>query len=91
MSVDLFDADLATVSAAAVTKRASTTIAEYEEAWAAFDAAAAERAEFVARYAVADDDTRLALLLQAQGLDDEQPFGPRLMDELRGLHTEAAA
>lgn len=90
MSVDLFDADLATVSAAAVAKRASTTVAEYEDAWAAFDAADSERANLVARYAAADDDTRLALLVQAQQMDEQQPFGPRLMDELRGVHAQAA-
>lgn len=91
MFVDLPNADLATVSEVAAVRRAATTVDEYEAAWAALDAADTERADLVARYASADDDLRLALLVEAQQLDAAQPFGPRLMDELRGLHTQAVA
>jgi hypothetical protein len=60
--------------------------------WAEFDAAQPENAqphEVAVRFAAAvragDDDTRTALILRAIELDAAQPFGPRLMDEIRAI------
>lgn len=38
-----------------------------------------------------DLDRQLGVQIAAVDLDTKSPEGPRLMDELRGLHTPAAA
>lgn len=81
MSPSLFDGDAA-VYAAMNPRRL----------WAEFDADRPENAqphEVAVRFAAAvrngDEDARTALVLRAMNLDAAQPFGPRLMDEIRAI------
>ncbi|MFE9736127.1 hypothetical protein ACFYO9_37375 [Streptomyces sp. NPDC005863] len=97
MSVDLFDADRAAASAEVRAERAATTT---RDVWAEFDRQAPENAlphEIAGRFAAAlrdgDDDARVRLAVRARQLDEQQPFGPRLMDEIRRIardHDEPA-
>ncbi|MGW6531440.1 hypothetical protein [Streptomyces venezuelae] len=89
MSVDLFDADRAAVSAGVRAERAA---AKTRDVWAEFDRQAPENAlphEIAPRYTAAlrdaDDDARVRLAVRARQLDEQQPFGPRLMDEIRRI------
>lgn len=81
MSSSVFDAD------AAVHAAVNNPVT-----WAEFDARRPENAlphEVVARFVAAvrdgDGDVRAALVLRAIELDRAQPFGPRLMDEIRAV------
>lgn len=89
MPVDLFDADRA---ARFADVREARAVLDARHLWAEFDVQAPENAlphEIAARYTAAvrdgDDDTRITLALRAQQLDAEQPFGLRLMDEIRRI------
>lgn len=84
--MDLYDADLATVSDLAARRRSSTTIE---------DALGRLYASTVHEYMRADEDGDLdgttAVILAAIALDQANPDGPRLMDEIRAIRSLRAA
>ncbi|MGQ4353195.1 hypothetical protein [Streptomyces drozdowiczii] len=87
---DLSDADQATVSDLAARRRASITVAEAEQA-AADQLAVTLLHEFRGAWSVGDADRMADVILAAVDLDLANPGSPRLMDEIRGLSTPAAA
>ena len=50
-----------------------------------------DRARLIDRYLKADPETRKLIRDQAASVDAVTPLGPRLVDELDGLHVKAAA
>ncbi|WP_435597088.1 hypothetical protein [Streptomyces anulatus] len=86
----LSDADTATVSSLAARRRASITVAQAEQL-AADRLAVSLLSEFRAAWSVGDRDGMSAVMLAAIDLDRAAPGEPRLMDEIRGLNTPAAA
>lgn len=49
-----------------------------------------DRARLIDQYLKADPETRRLIRDQAAGVDAVTPLGPRLVDELDGLHLKAA-
>ncbi|MBQ1118521.1 hypothetical protein [Streptomyces sp. C3-3] len=86
----LSDADTASVSSLAARRRASITVAQAEQL-AADRLAVSLLSEFRAAWSVGDRDGMSAVMLAAIDLDRSAPGEPRLMDEIRGLSTLAAA
>ncbi|MEU0979064.1 hypothetical protein ABZ488_07575 [Streptomyces griseus] len=86
----LSDADTATVSSLAARRRASISVAQAEQL-AADQLAVSLLSEFRAAWSVGDRDQMSAVMLAAIDLDQTSPGSPRLMDEIRGLSTLAAA
>ncbi|MFI7890913.1 hypothetical protein ACIFUY_06570 [Streptomyces sp. CACIS-1.16CA] len=86
----LSDADTATVSSLASRRRASITVAQAEQ-MAADRLAVSLLSEYRAAASVGDRDAMSAVMLAAIDLDRATPGAPRLMDEIRGLSTPAAA
>ncbi|MFI5769625.1 hypothetical protein ACIA74_13900 [Streptomyces sp. NPDC051658] len=90
----LSDADGATVSDLAARRRARITVAQAEQVTADVDTdrlATSLLNEFRAAWSVGDRDRMSHVMLAAIELDQAAPGGPRLMDEIRGLNTKAAA
>ncbi|MFE2973333.1 hypothetical protein [Streptomyces sp. NPDC059258] len=86
----LSDADTATVSSLAARRRASITVAQAEQL-AADRLAVSLLSEYRAAASVGDRDAMSEVMLAAIDLDRTSPGSPRLMDEIRGLSTPAAA
>ncbi|RPK56190.1 hypothetical protein EES43_24420 [Streptomyces sp. ADI96-02] len=86
----LSDADTATVSSLAARRRSQITVAQAEQL-AADRLAVSLLSEFRAAWSVGDHDQMTAVVLAAIDLDQAAPGSPRLMDEIRGLNTPAAA
>lgn len=88
---DLFSGDLASVSAEIHNLRAALLTSDVEVTWE--EAEGLSPGEIVTRYVAARGDygTRYWLRGLAAEHDEAQPFGPRLLDELDGLSTSAAA
>ncbi|MGW9245772.1 hypothetical protein [Streptomyces badius] len=86
----LSDADTATVSSLAARRRSQITVAQAEQL-AADRLAVSLLSEFRAAWSVGDHDQMSAVMLAAIDLDRTSPGSPRLMDEIRGLSTPAAA
>ncbi|MFE3489113.1 hypothetical protein [Streptomyces griseus] len=86
----LSDADTASVSFLAARRRASISVAQAEQL-AADRLAVSLLSEFRAARSVGDRDQMSAVMLAAIDLDQTSPGSPRLMDEIRGLNTQAAA
>ncbi|MEU0098221.1 hypothetical protein [Streptomyces sp. NPDC006267] len=86
----LSDADTATVSSLAARRRSRITVAQAEQL-AADRLALSLLSEFRAAWSVGDRDGMSAVMLAAIDLDRAVPGSPRLMDEIRGLSTPAAA
>ncbi|MGW2594795.1 hypothetical protein ACWCXC_31640 [Streptomyces sp. NPDC001515] len=86
----LSDADSATVSDLAAKRRASITVAQVEEA-ATDQLAIALLNEFRGAWSAGNTDRMTDVILAAIDLDHTNPGAPRLMDEIRGLSTPAAA
>lgn len=86
----LSDADTATASSLAARRRASITVAQAEQL-AADRLAVSLLSEYRAAASVGDRDGMSAVMLAAIDLDQTSPGEPRLMDEIRGLSTLAAA
>lgn len=86
----LSDADGATVSDLATKRRANITVAEAEQA-AADQLAVTLLHEFRRAWSTGDTDRMTDVILAAIDLDQSNPGSPRLMDEIRGLSTPAAA
>lgn len=87
--MDLYDADLATVSHLATRRRASITV---EDALGRLYASAL--GEYMRADQADDFDAKTAVILEAIALDQANPDGPRLMDEIsaiRRLRTPQAA
>lgn len=78
--MDLYDADLATVSDLATRRRASTTI---EDALGRLYASTL--GEYMRADHADDFDAKTAVILEAIALDQANPEGPRLMDEIRAI------
>ncbi|MEU2674190.1 hypothetical protein ABZ622_36075 [Streptomyces sp. NPDC007164] len=93
--MSLSNADLATVSDLAARRRATTTVAQAEALAAQVvdtdRLAVSLLDEFRAAWSVGDHDQMTAVILAAIDLDQTTPGEPRLMDEIRGLNTPAAA
>jgi len=90
----LSDADGATVSDLAAKRRASITVAQAEQAAAVADPdrlAVSLLHEFRGAWSAGDTDRMTDVILAAIDLDQATPGAPRLMDEIRGLSTPAAA
>ncbi|MEU0831269.1 hypothetical protein [Streptomyces sp. NPDC005969] len=90
----LSSGDDATVSDLAARRRARTTVAQAEQAAAATDPERLARSllsEFRAAWSVGDHDQMTNVVLAAIDLDRSVPDAPRLMDEIRGFNTQAAA
>ncbi|MFJ3089064.1 hypothetical protein [Streptomyces sp. NPDC086838] len=87
---DLSDADQATVSDLAAKRRANITVAEAEQA-ATDQLAVTLLHEFRAAWSTGNTDRMSDVILAAADLDHANPGAPRLMDEIRGLSTPAAA
>lgn len=87
----LSDADDATVSVSALWRRQNTTVAQAEEAASQDRLAVSLLSEYRAAKAVGDRDRMSHVLLAATDLDHAAPDAPRLIDEIRGLSTPAAA
>ncbi|MYX67395.1 hypothetical protein K388_05544 [Streptomyces sp. KhCrAH-43] len=90
----LSDADGATVSDLATKRRASITVAQAEQAAAVADPdrlAVSLLSEFRAAWSTGNTDRMSDVILAAVDLDHTNPGAPRLMDEIRGLSTPAAA
>ena len=94
MSPFVFSADAATFSAEVRTIRASLRVEQIDASWE--QQRGDEGAELLLRAIAADkaDDTPalVAIFDRAEEIDNAQPFGPRLVDQLRALTawTEAA-
>ncbi|MFB6776523.1 hypothetical protein ACFCX0_03620 [Streptomyces sp. NPDC056352] len=90
---NVFNADLATATASIREMRKILTVADVAAAHEEFDGA--DGSEVVVRYLAArkagDTATLRALWEQAEDIDRQQPFGPRVVDQLRGLQLYAAA
>ncbi|MFE7398822.1 hypothetical protein [Streptomyces sp. NPDC057557] len=90
---NLFNADLPTFSAGVREMRQMLTVADVRAAHEEFDGA--DGSEVVVRYLAAqkagDTATLQALWEQAEDIDAAQPFGPRMVDQLRGLQLYTAA
>lgn len=96
MSPFVFDADLRTISAT-VREISAGIAAQIDASWEEIrDDESDEGAELLLRALAADkaDDTRtlVAIFDRAEEIDNAQPFGPRLVDQLTALTawTEAA-
>ncbi|WP_405718134.1 hypothetical protein [Streptomyces sp. NBC_00046] len=90
----LSDGDDATVSDLATHRRARITVAQAEQAAAGVDTDRLGRNlldEFRAAWSAGDHDQMTAVILAAIELDQATPGEPRLMDEIRGINTPAAA
>ncbi|MYR36336.1 hypothetical protein GTX14_04610 [Streptomyces sp. SID4944] len=90
----LSDADDAATSVSAVWRRANTTVAQAEEAAEGADRdrlAVSLLSEYRDARSKNDRDRMSHVLLAATDLDHASPGWPRLMDEIRGLNTPAAA
>ncbi|MFF3128536.1 hypothetical protein ACFVRD_41135 [Streptomyces sp. NPDC057908] len=90
----LSDADGATVSDLAARRRARVTVAQAEQVTAGVDTdrlAVSLLDEFRAAWSAGDRDQMSHVMLAAIELDQSAPGEPRLMDEIRGLNTPAAA
>jgi hypothetical protein len=94
MSPFVFDADLRTVSATVREISAGIRAAQVDESWE--EIRGDESAELLLRALAADKagdtQTLVAIFDRAEQLDEGQPFGPRIVDQLRALTawTEAA-
>ena len=86
----LSDGDDASTSVIGRWRRANTTVAEAEQA-AADRLAVSLLHEFRGAWSVGDTDRMTDVILAAVELDQTNPGAPRLMDEIRGLSTPAAA
>jgi hypothetical protein len=90
----LFDADLRTVSRTIRTVGAGLLVAQIDESWE--EIRDDEGAELLLRAIAADragDEATLAVIFdRAEEIDNAQPFGPSLVDQLHALTawTEAA-
>lgn len=90
----LSDGDSATASPRAAARRAQIAVAQAEQAAAVADPDRLGRnllSEFRAAWSVGNHDQMTAVMLAAIDLDTAAPGAPRLMDEIRGLNTQAAA
>ncbi|WP_239919574.1 hypothetical protein [Streptomyces sp. CYG21] len=90
----LFDADDAATTVTALWRRQTTTVAQTEQAALLADPdrlAVSLLSEYRAAKADGDRDRMSHVLLAATDLDHATPGAPRLMDEIRGLSTPAAA
>ncbi|MCX4786489.1 hypothetical protein OG369_09925 [Streptomyces sp. NBC_01221] len=90
----LSSGDDATVSDLAVRRRARITVAQAEQVTAAVDTdrlATSLLTEFRAAWSAGDRDRMSHVMLAAIELDQSVPGEPRLMDEIRGFNTQAAA
>ncbi|MCX4863479.1 MULTISPECIES: hypothetical protein [unclassified Streptomyces] len=90
----LSDGDDATVSDLAARRRARVTVAQAEQAAAGVDTDRLGRNlldEFRAAWSVGNHDQMTAVILAAIELDQAAPDAPRLMDEIHGINTPAAA
>ncbi|WP_406004407.1 hypothetical protein [Streptomyces sp. NBC_00987] len=90
----LSDGDDATVSDLAARRRARITVAQAEQITAGVDTdrlAVAILDEFRAAWSVGDRDRMSHVMLAAIELDQAAPDAPPLMDEIRGINTQAAA
>lgn len=93
--MSLSNADLATVSDLAARRRATTTVAQAEALAAQVvdtdRLATSLLTEFRAAWSAGDRDRMSHVMLAAIELDQSVPDSPRLMDEIRGINTPAAA
>ncbi|MFE2297929.1 hypothetical protein ACFXAW_07010 [Streptomyces sp. NPDC059445] len=93
MSPYIFSADLASVSETVKAIRAGLLVAQVDTSWE--EATGSEGAELVLRAVIADRDgdhsTLAAILDRAAELDDEQPFGHRIVDEITAVISYPAA
>lgn len=90
----LSDADGATVSDLAARRRATTTVAQAQQAATIADPdrlAVSLLSEFRAAWSAGDHDQMTAVMLAAIDLDHATPDAPRLMDEIRGIRYQTAA
>jgi hypothetical protein len=89
----IFDADLHAVSGTVRTIRAHTLVEQIDASWEAIRDD--EGAELLLRALAADkagDTVTLAAIFdRAEEIDAAQPFGPRLVDQLRALTAWAEA
>jgi hypothetical protein len=94
MSPYVFDADLRTVSATVREISAGLRAAQVDASWE--ETRGDESAELLLRALAADKandaPALVAIFDRAEEIDDAQPFGPRIVDQLRALTawTEAA-
>ncbi|MFF4536571.1 hypothetical protein [Streptomyces aureus] len=94
MSPFVFDADLRTVSATVREITAGMRAAQVDDSWE--EIRGDESADLLIRALAADKagDTAalVAIFDRAEEIDEAQPFGPRIVDQLRALTawTEAA-
>lgn len=86
----LSDGDDASTSVFGRWRRANTTVAEAEQA-AADRLAVSLLHEFRGAWSTGNTDRMTDVILAAIDLDQSNPGSPRLMDEIRGLSTPAAA
>ncbi|WP_326768833.1 hypothetical protein OG978_33695 [Streptomyces sp. NBC_01591] len=93
--MSLSNADLATVSDLAARRRANTTVAQAEALAARVvdtdRLAVSILDEFRAAWSAGDRDRMSHVMVAAIELDQAAPGEPRLMDEIRGINTPAAA
>jgi hypothetical protein len=90
----LSSGDDATVSDLAARRRARITVAQAERITAAVDTdrlADSLLTEFRAAWSAGDHDQMSLVMVAAIDLDRSVPDSPRLMDEIRGFNTQAAA
>ncbi|MFD9603293.1 hypothetical protein [Streptomyces sp. NPDC059970] len=90
----LSSGDDATVSDLAARRRARITVAQPEQITAGVDTdrlAVSLLDEFRAAWSAGDHDQMTNVVLAAIELDQSAPGEPRLMDEICGLNTQAAA
>lgn len=92
MSPFVFDADLARISGEVVDIRERLIAQQLDESWNA--ATATEDAELVVRAAAAHrsgDQASIVLILdRARELDDANPFGVRVVDQVLAVTRDAA-
>jgi hypothetical protein len=90
----LSSGDDATVSDLAARRRARITVGQAEQITAAVDTdrlADSLFNEFRAAWSAGDHDQMTLVMVAAIDLDRSTPDAPRLMDEIRGFNTQAAA
>ncbi|MFF1499732.1 hypothetical protein ACFVZR_07610 [Streptomyces sp. NPDC058316] len=89
MTADIFNADLATVSAGVRQIREDVKVADITASHEEHDGAEASEitVRFIAALQARDTETEFQLWRQAHDIDSAQPFGPRLIDELDALST----